>query len=332
MPELRGGARGPRGQASAGLVVPLAVRLDWPSQVASPIGLELRALRKLGVPRDSAQASIYHTLAVGQLKQGNIKEAEAAARAALRLDGTLAEAWWTLGVICRERRDAGEAIAALSQALKLAPDDAQLRRVLHADLGRTFLVHGQWKESLSAYRSAADGAPDDQQLRDEVRRAELRLRLSQELPEFSSGHRQPADTAERLQLAIVCGAQRQHPAALRHWEAIFARDLPIARSLLLWGVDVALRSAGSASEEEAARCRGLALTWLTAARTELPASLGRDPATNYAVRRAVRRWHYDPRLASIRGPKALAALPEAERGAWERFWKDADDLLAEALR
>jgi hypothetical protein len=41
-------------------------------------------------------------------------------------------------------------------------------------------------------------------------------------------------------------------------------------------------------------------------------------------------WREDPDLAGIREPKALVALPEAERDAWRVLWTGVDALLTRA--
>jgi hypothetical protein len=39
-------------------------------------------------------------------------------------------------------------------------------------------------------------------------------------------------------------------------------------------------------------------------------------------------WKEDPGLASVRDPAWLAAMPPADRKAWEALWRDVDALLA----
>jgi hypothetical protein len=46
--EIRGGVRNGNGQATVGLVIPLALRVDAPPELAIPIGLELRLAARLG--------------------------------------------------------------------------------------------------------------------------------------------------------------------------------------------------------------------------------------------------------------------------------------------
>ena len=51
------------------------------------------------------------------------------------------------------------------------------------------------------------------------------------------------------------------------------------------------------------------------------------PQDRAHVGRTLRRWQADPDLASVRG-NAVAKLPDAERGRWEKVWADVAALLA----
>jgi hypothetical protein len=44
----------------------------------------------------------------------------------------------------------------------------------------------------------------------------------------------------------------------------------------------------------------------------------------------LRHWQSDPDLAGVRDAPALASLPEAERGEWQRLWADVQALLDKA--
>jgi hypothetical protein len=41
-------------------------------------------------------------------------------------------------------------------------------------------------------------------------------------------------------------------------------------------------------------------------------------------------WQQDLDFAGVRGPVALAKLPEAEREPWEKLWKEVADTLKQA--
>jgi hypothetical protein len=42
----------------------------------------------------------------------------------------------------------------------------------------------------------------------------------------------------------------------------------------------------------------------------------------------LRHWLAATGFAGVRGPAALARLPEAERPAWQKLWDDVADTLA----
>ena len=50
--------------------------------------------------------------------------------------------------------------------------------------------------------------------------------------------------------------------------------------------------------------------------------------TAAGVAATLKHWQADPDLAGVRGPEALAKLPETERQAWKKLWDDAADVLA----
>ena len=44
----------------------------------------------------------------------------------------------------------------------------------------------------------------------------------------------------------------------------------------------------------------------------------------------MRHWREDIDFAGVRGPEALAKLPEAERKPWQELWDDVANTLARA--
>jgi hypothetical protein len=46
----------------------------------------------------------------------------------------------------------------------------------------------------------------------------------------------------------------------------------------------------------------------------------------------LQHWLEDPDLADVRGPQALAILPESERRLWQTLWDDVADTLTRAQR
>jgi hypothetical protein len=50
-------------------------------------------------------------------------------------------------------------------------------------------------------------------------------------------------------------------------------------------------------------------------------------ANRSAVAQQLAHWLEDPDLAGVRGPEALAKLPEGERAAWQKLWADVEEVL-----
>ena len=49
-----------------------------------------------------------------------------------------------------------------------------------------------------------------------------------------------------------------------------------------------------------------------------------------AVTKKMQHWLSDTDFNGVRGPDALAKLPEAERKEWQKLWADVADTLAKA--
>jgi hypothetical protein len=76
--------------------------------------------------------------------------------------------------------------------------------------------------------------------------------------------------------------------------------------------------------------REQALLWL---KHDLAAWKGRLKKGNVELRSTVRetliRWQTDSEFASVRGPEALALLPDKERKAWSSLWQHVNSFLNE---
>jgi hypothetical protein len=88
------------------------------------------------------------------------------------------------------------------------------------------------------------------------------------------------------------------------------------------------RDAADLDQTRRARFHRQALDWLRAALEARHRLLLQQPEV---VAFDMQRWLEDPEFAGVRGPDALARLPEAERQAWQRLWADIADTLARAV-
>src|SRR5262249_48397493 len=91
------------------------------------------------------------------------------------------------------------------------------------------------------------------------------------------------------------------------------------------------KDADKLNAKERARLRRQALDWLRADLDAKRLLLDKNVNTaGTALLEQMRFWLADPDLAGVRGPEALGKLPEAERPAWQKVWKDVADLAKRA--
>jgi hypothetical protein len=91
------------------------------------------------------------------------------------------------------------------------------------------------------------------------------------------------------------------------------------------------RDAADLDEATRAAFRRQALDWLRAELEARRRLLGQEPGKVLAVARDLQDWRWDIPFAGVRGPEALARLPEPERQEWQELWTDIADTLARAV-
>ncbi len=85
------------------------------------------------------------------------------------------------------------------------------------------------------------------------------------------------------------------------------------------------------SDQERAGLRKQALDWLSADLRAWRTLLEKGPEKNRpAIAQQLAHWLEDTDLSGVRGPEALAKLPEAERRDWQKLWADIAATLARA--
>jgi hypothetical protein len=90
------------------------------------------------------------------------------------------------------------------------------------------------------------------------------------------------------------------------------------------------RDAADLNEKTRVGLRRQARDWLRAELEARRRLLEQEPAKALIVARDLLDWQRDSHFAGVRGPNALARLPEAERQACQKLWADAADTLARA--
>jgi eukaryotic-like serine/threonine-protein kinase len=272
-------------------------------------------------------------------KMHSWSDAEASHRRAIELSRKYpkyAGAHVNLGNVLLDKGDLDGAEASYRAALAIEPGSA----LIYFNMG---LVYDRRRDLAAAeewYRKAVAAAPAEKRARETldvtVRRRAERARMD----EVDSGRANPTSAAEAIRLAELAhrGFDKWYGLAVRLYRSGFAIDPDLADDLntanrysAAW---CAVQAAAGKDEEmtapgveERGRLTGLALEWLRADLC-LRASQAKDPKRWSEVREKLTYWKHDTGLASVRDPAGLAAMPPADRKAWEALWREVDALLA----
>jgi tetratricopeptide (TPR) repeat protein len=309
----------------------LSDQKKWPEAEA-----ELREAIRLKPDYSEAQYNLGLLFAA----QKKWPEAEAAYRQAIRLKPDHPDPHHALGSLLASQKKWPEAEAAYRQAIRLEPDFA----LAHCYLGRVLGEQERYAESLAALRrghelgSKQPGWPNPSARW--VREAEQLVALDAKLPKVLSGEVQPAGAGERIALAQLCQIhKKRYAAAVRLYAAAFAEQPRLADDLgagRRYDAACAAALAGCGQGEDAAdlddheraRLRQQALDWLRADLATWRQLFEKDPDTVRPVLvQRMRQSLADKDFAGVRGPEALARLPQLERQAWRTLWEDVAETL-----
>jgi tetratricopeptide (TPR) repeat protein len=293
-------------------------------------------------------AEAHYNLGYALQNQGNDAQAIAAYEKAIELKRDYAEAHdqlgnahYNLGNALGGRGKLAEAAAAYRKAIEHRPDLAEA----HCNLGLVLLSQEQFAEALTFLRHGQALGGRNPKWRypsaEWVQLAERLLRLKSKLPALLSGIDQPADTADRMALAIFCGRARKCSAAARFYADAFAEQPALATNLGAGhrynaACAAALAGCGQGNgadqsyDKERARLRRQALDWLRADLACYAEMVNAGPApARSAARQRLQDWQQDGDFAGVRG-SGMAGLPAEEREAWRRLWADVAAMLDKA--
>ncbi len=277
-------------------------------------------------------------------RQGRDTEAETALRRATALMDHYPEAHFKLGTVLYGQGRYREAEAAFRRAVGLKDDFPEA----HCNLGHALQGQGQFALAIASLKRGHELGSKSPRWRypsaQWLQQAQRLLELDRRLTAVRKGGEQPRGAAERLRLASLCQQpyKRLYATAARLYAEAFASerglaDDPRAPHRYDAACAAALAAAGKGGDsagldaEGRARLRGQALAWL---RADLGAWAGRvengTPQERAAAAKVMRHWQADPDFADVRGPTALAKLPEAERADWQRLWADVQAVLEKA--
>jgi hypothetical protein len=140
---------------------------------------------------------------------------------------------------------------------------------------------------------------------------------------------------------IVIVSEERYTAAARYYTQVFTAEPrflagPPARHRYRAACVAARAGCGQGldaadlDDEGRAAFRRQALDWLRAELDSWRRLLENEPGSAWPVAHDLLRWLEDPHFDGVRGPEALARLPECERQAWQQLWADVTDTLARA--
>jgi serine/threonine protein kinase/Flp pilus assembly protein TadD len=288
-------------------------------------------------------ATVHYNLGKAQFDKGRLDDAAAEFREAIRLKADYADAHLNLGSALGRKGRHDEAAAEFREVTRLQPNNP----LAHCNLGHALRQQGNFREALAELRRGHELASKSPRWRYPsdrwVRQCERLVDLDGQLPGFLAGTATPAGPDERIELAKLCTLKRLHHAAARFYAEAFGAEPKLAERLDAHRYNAACaaalagcgqgKDADKLDDKERARLRREALGWLQAELTACGRLLegGPDAAGPTArVAGLLRHWLADADLAGVRGPEALARLPDAERQPWQALWGGVADLLARA--
>jgi tetratricopeptide (TPR) repeat protein len=297
---------------------------------------------KEGVRLDPGSARALTNLGLVLRDNGAIEEAIAAHREAIRLKPDYAEAYHDLGLALWAKGALDETIAAYKEAIRIKPDFAEAI----CNLGCALAEKGQFREALEALRRGHQLGSQNPRWRypsaRRVQECERLIELDSRLPAVMGGETILASAAENIDFANLCRRKHLYVAAARFSLQALTAQPDLADDLEHWhrynaACYAALAGCGKGedaaalNESQRASWRRQALDWLRADLAHwTKQAASSSPQAASTVRRELAHWQRDPDLSGVRSAKALAALPEAERDAWDKLWKDVESTLAKA--
>jgi serine/threonine protein kinase/Tfp pilus assembly protein PilF len=260
---------------------------------------------------------------------------------ALQIEPNYASARYNLGLALHEKKDLDGAVREFHAAVQIDPNHA----LAHWNLGNTLLQLGEIRDALAELRrghelgSKNPGWPIPSA--EIVRQCERLAELDVKLPGFLEGKATPASADERIDLGQLCSLKRLNRAAARFYEEAFADQPQLSDELHSHRYNAARvaalaccaqgRDAAGLDQKERSRLRRQALAWLRADLEAWGRRLEKEPGQlGSASVGLLQHWLRDPAFAGVRGPEALAKLPEAERQAWQKLWTDVAAMLKRA--
>jgi hypothetical protein len=208
----------------------------------------------------------------------------------------------------------------------------------HYNLARALRQQGEFRKALEEMRRSHELGSQRPSWRyptaQWVRQLERLVELDERLPNLLAGKDTLASAGERVEVAELCTLKHLNRAALRFFEEAF-RAVPglgpphrynaaCAAALVARGQGADARNL---DDQERARLRQQALTWLRADLSAWSRQVATGQISRSRLKHALTNWQKDPDLAGLRDAVALKKLPANEQTAWRELWTDVADLL-----
>ncbi len=266
----------------------------------------------------------------------NWGEAEASFRRAIELGKSYPRyvgGHANLGNVLMDKGDVDGAEKSYRTALAIDPDNA----AIYVNLGVLFSSQSELVKAEEWFRKGVALAPKNMTFRGGLENV---IQRRARLEEVMAGRGNPENAAEGVDWAeFACRPpRRRYLVAVRIYSWAFAADSTLADDLTKGhrykAACIALRAAAGQDAEkprvepaEWSRLTGLALKWLRADLTRMTAQ-AKVPNRQRRVKEWLEHCKKDSDLVSVRDPASLAAMPAANRKAWEGFWRDVNTLLS----
>jgi tetratricopeptide (TPR) repeat protein/serine/threonine protein kinase len=264
----------------------------------------------------------------------------AAFKEAIRLEPDDPRYHHNLGNALKGKGRLDEAIACYREAIRLKKDLPEP----HFQVGLALLEQGQFPQAVEELRLGHQlGSQDPRQPNRDaqwLRNAERMVELDAKLAKVLRGEIPPVDAGERAQLGWLCQQPYKllNAAAARFYAEAFAAEPKLTEDLgtghrynaacaaALAGCGQG-KDAGKLDDQQRARLRRQALTWLRADLMTWHSILEKDPnKAGPAVLQQMQHWQGDTDFVGVRGPDGIARLPEAERPEWHKLWEEVAAL------
>jgi serine/threonine protein kinase/Flp pilus assembly protein TadD len=258
----------------------------------------------------------HENLGIRLLNHGDVNDAITEFKEAIRIDKHSARAYFNLAAALREEGEFKQALDQVQRAHELRTKDPS-----------DPFNSAAWRAKSAAF----------------AKECEYLVQLESRLPAILKGQEKPKDSEESLTLARMCQLNKQlYAAATRFYTDTFISQPQLADNLqagLRYDAACSAALAGchqgkdadQTNDKERTRLRKQALDWLLADIAAWQKWFEKEPEkVRPILTERMQHWLKDTDFNGVRGPEAIAKLPESERADWAKLWQDVAALGKQA--